>query len=595
MFSPEWSSVDRVASCLVLPLGIWILLSGIDDLIVDVSGFMAGVRNRFRKAPTRRELFQRPQQRIAIFIPCWHESGVIADMIAGNRDRVSYGPFDFFIGVYPNDLPTCDVVQALENRFDNVHLAMCPHHGPTSKADCLNWIYQRMLLFEAATGARFGIIVTHDAEDVIHPDGLLWINWYSPDYEMVQVPVLPLPTRLTMWTHGVYCDEFAEYQYRDMPARQFMGAFVPSNGVGTGFRRQALDGLAAVEGNRIFEPVCLTEDYENGLRLKLRGARQIFVSVHGREVATREYFPLTFRTAVRQRTRWVTGIALQTWERHGWRGSAADKYWLWRDRKGLIGNPASLLTNVLLAYGAVCGALDAFAGYRSAFSDRVTELSGFLALTSAMGVYRILFRAWCVSGSFGWRFAAGVPVRMVAGNCINSLATLRALSRYFSARVHGEPLVWVKTEHQFPTASTLQSDRRPLGEVLVMSGFIGEAQLQQGLATCPQNRRLGEHLVALGYLTEDELCEALSLQTQLPLSRVEPEEVPRFVARAIPAYMTRDRQVVPFRVEDGKLLLATSEEPEDNLRRDLQRFTNLEIRFHLVTLRRLESLIQSLL
>ena len=52
-----------------------------------------------------------------------------------------------------------------------------------------------------------------------------------------------------------------------MPARQIMGAFVPSNGVGTGFRRDALDGLAALDQNRVFDPVCLTEDYENGLRL----------------------------------------------------------------------------------------------------------------------------------------------------------------------------------------------------------------------------------------------------------------------------------------------------------------------------------------
>ena len=61
---------------------------------------------------------------------------------------------------------------------------------------------------------------------------------------MVQVPVLPLRTPLTEWTHGVYIDEFTEYQSRDMPARQAMGAFIPSQGVGTGFRRDALDAFA---------------------------------------------------------------------------------------------------------------------------------------------------------------------------------------------------------------------------------------------------------------------------------------------------------------------------------------------------------------
>ena len=60
---------------------------------------------------------------------------------------------------------------------------------------------------------------------------------YSDDFDMVQIPVLPLPTPLTDWVHGMYCDEFAEWQIKDMPARQLMGSFVPSNGVGTGWTR----------------------------------------------------------------------------------------------------------------------------------------------------------------------------------------------------------------------------------------------------------------------------------------------------------------------------------------------------------------------
>jgi adsorption protein B len=42
-------------------------------------------------------------------------------------------------------------------------------------------------------------------------------------------------------------------------------------------------------------------------------------------MATREFFPQSIKTAIRQRTRWVTGIALQTWDRHGWRGSTDTK------------------------------------------------------------------------------------------------------------------------------------------------------------------------------------------------------------------------------------------------------------------------------
>ena len=35
------------------------------------------------------------------------------------------------------------------------------------------------------------------------------------------------------------------------------------------------------------------------------------------------YFPDTFSAAVRQKSRWVAGIALQSWTEIGWRGDAA--------------------------------------------------------------------------------------------------------------------------------------------------------------------------------------------------------------------------------------------------------------------------------
>src|ERR1035438_10686995 len=117
--------------------------------------------------------------------------------------------------------------------------ALVPHSGPTSKGDCLNAIFDCLLEYEAANGVRFEVIVIHDAEDVVAPESLRIVNWFSRDYQMVQIPVLPLPTGLAEMTHGVYCDEFAEYQLKDIPARQRLGGFLPSNGVGTGLDRNA--------------------------------------------------------------------------------------------------------------------------------------------------------------------------------------------------------------------------------------------------------------------------------------------------------------------------------------------------------------------
>src|SRR5262249_38834790 len=261
-------------------------------------------------------------RRIAIFVGLWREHRVIGHMLEHNLSLIHYSNYDVFVGVYPNDELTERAVADAARRDPRIQLAVCPHDGPTSKGDCLNWIYRGMAAYEKRHRVRFEIIITHDAEDLIHPESLRLINWYSREHEMVQVPVLALPTPAHEITHGIYCDEFAETQTKDIPVRQRLGGFLPSSGVGTGFDRESLERLGAARGGRSFDPECLTEDYENGLRFYLMGLRQIFLPIvfdHRGPIATREYFPRTLRAAVRQRSRWVAGIALQGWQNHGWR------------------------------------------------------------------------------------------------------------------------------------------------------------------------------------------------------------------------------------------------------------------------------------
>jgi len=69
---------------------------------------------------------------------------------------------------------------------------------------------------------------------LIDPDALRWINYYAQWNDMVQIPVLALPTPLRELSHGVYCDEFAEFQFKDMMARQFLGAGMRAVGDGNG-------------------------------------------------------------------------------------------------------------------------------------------------------------------------------------------------------------------------------------------------------------------------------------------------------------------------------------------------------------------------
>jgi hypothetical protein len=43
----------------------------------------------------------------------------------------------------------------------------------------------------------------------------------------------------------------------------------------------------------------------------------------------------------------MTGIALQSWRRFGWQYRPGQAYWLWRDRKGLLNHPVSVLANLV--------------------------------------------------------------------------------------------------------------------------------------------------------------------------------------------------------------------------------------------------------
>ncbi len=469
-------------------------------------------------------------------------------------------------------------------------MALCPHDGPTSKADCLNWVFQHLLLEEEACGERFEVIVQHDAEDLIHPEELRWINYYSGRLDLIQTPVLPVPTPLRQLIHGIYCDEFAEYHTRDMTVRPISGGFVPSSGVGTGYRRDALEKLARASSNRIFEPEALTEDYVNGLRLFRLGCTQTFVPL-GRGasspdlVCTRELFPQAWGAALRQRTRWVTGIALQGWQQFGWKGTPGEVYWLWRDRKGLIGNPISLVANFVFVYGIA-----------TSLWTRLDSASARVgAATLALQVLRAVIRMCCVGRIYGVVFALGVPIRAVCANALNSAATFQALGRYATARALGRPLKWLKTEHAYPNRAALLAHKRKLGEILVGAGHLTPAMLAAALESLPQSMRLGEHLVNSGQLSHENLYEGLSLQQGLPIARLDARLVPSGIARALPEKIVRDWKVLPFRVAEGNLFVASPEIPTPETNRALRQFTALELRFHLVTPAEFKSLTDALL
>src|SRR5262249_16537464 len=155
--------------------------------------------------------------------------------------------------------------------------------------------------------------------------------------------------------------------------------------------------------------------------------------------------PQKWYAALKQRTRWVMGIALQGWQRYGWRGTPGEVYWLWRDRKGLVANPLGLGGDFVLVYGAAAGL----------WARRPATVSYRAAVTICLQVLRSIVRIVCVARIYGFLFSLGVPLRAIYANALNSAATFLAVWRYASARIRGQRLSWLKTDHHFPSRAAL--------------------------------------------------------------------------------------------------------------------------------------------
>lgn len=338
---------------------------GLDDLILDVAFWIRKIQRRGERAKhprlTLERLKYKPEQRIALFVPCWQESDVVDRMVEYAVQTIEYENYDIFVGVYPNDLATVEKVERLERRYTNVKMAMNSLPGPTTKGQNLNSMLEAMRASEGAY--PYEMMALHDVEDIIHPLELLVYNYLVPQIEMVQLPVFPLERPVWKWTAWTYADEFAEHHLKDLVFREAMGTFVPSAGVGTAFSRSALEIIAATS-EEVFASKALTEDYQVALLLKERGFSTVLVhqrlepsgglrpdSSGASYVATRAYFPDTLGTAVRQKARWVAGICFQGWRMIGWVGNFSTRVGLYRDRKGVLINIMSLFGFMLV--GAV--------------------------------------------------------------------------------------------------------------------------------------------------------------------------------------------------------------------------------------------------
>lgn len=566
---------------IAITLAILMLISGIDDLFIDI---VYWVRRVWRAITVYRSndrldykaLYEPQEKALAIMVPAWNETGVIGNMASLAASSLDYENYHIFVGTYPNDPDTQRDVDEVCARFPNVHKVVCARPGPTSKADCLNNILDAILQFERSARFNFSGFILHDAEDVISPLELRLFNYLVDRKDLIQIPVYPFERKWTHFTSLSYLDEFSELHGKDVPVREALAGQVPSAGVGTCFSRRAVLALLTDGDGIAFDVQSLTEDYDIGFRLRQKGMEEIFcrfpvVDENDRSskpflqrartanvICVREYFPDTFATAVRQKSRWIIGIVFQGFKTHRWSTSPVLNYFLWRDRKGAIANFLSFaamlvmlqLVAIMIYQRSVEGAwqfLSIFVG--GAWLTTLLWINFFLMAN------RIIQRMIFVTAYYGLAQGMLVLPRLFWGNLINFMANWRAIKQVIQ---HGDPrrVAWDKTTHDFPTVSEQRSSQ-PLGYILVDSGVITQAQLEEALQTRVHGLKLGGSMVHQGLITAKQLAVALAKQAEVPMESIDPLSLEQSLVQSIAAKVAHHHAVLPIRLEGETMVLAS--------------------------------------
>jgi len=443
----------RIAAELALFSGVGFFIFALNDLAVDLIYFgrqlwrSATVYRRFPRAFAASLAASAADQRfIAIFIPAWDEAAVIGAMLKSTLARLDYANYRLFVGCYRNDPATTAAVKSISD--PRVEMVVVEEDGPTTKADCLNHIYDALLAYELEHKPAVAVVL-HDAEDVVHPLELSIFNSLIDRAGAIQLPVLPLPDARSRWVAGHYCDEFAEAHTKELVVREAIGASIPLAGVGCAIARGPLSRVAALHEGTPFAGGSMTEDYELGLRLGELSLKTMFVripAVPGSRsvVASRGHFPGTFGEAVRQKARWLGGIALHGWDRLGWSGGLGERWMRMRDRRGPI---AALL--LFCGYSAALLWSQMWVAEALGAPIQVTidaALATLLWINLWLLLWRIAMRALFTGSDYGWKEGLLSVPRLVVGNLIAICAAARALSLYLGKA----PRVWDKTKHTFP-------------------------------------------------------------------------------------------------------------------------------------------------
>jgi cellulose synthase/poly-beta-1,6-N-acetylglucosamine synthase-like glycosyltransferase len=246
-----------------------------------------------------------PQLSFSLLVPARHEQAVLEQTLE-RLLQLDHSRFEVLPIIGHDDAETMAVARAVEFRHPDRVRVVVDHSWPKNKPKGLN---------SALPHCRGEVVGVFDAEDEVDPrllrvvDAAFRADGDDPRRVDVVQGGVQLVNFRSSWFSLRNCLEYF-FWFRSRLHLQQRHGFIPLGGNTVFIRTEVLREHSG------YDPECLAEDCELGVRLSVAGHRiEVCYDAH---LVTREETPDTIGSLLKQRTRWNQGF-LQVYRKGLWR------------------------------------------------------------------------------------------------------------------------------------------------------------------------------------------------------------------------------------------------------------------------------------
>jgi len=126
--------------------------------------------------------------------------------------------------------------------------------------------------------------------------------------------------------------------------------------------------------------------------------------------------------------------------------------------------------------------------------------------------------------------------------------------------------------------------KKRVGDLLVETRIITQGQLEEALTEQKNSKkRLGDILIAKGFVTEQQMIEVLEFQLGIPHVSLYKYQIDQSIIQIIPEKLAINYQVIPFRKNGNKLMVAMADPLDYYAIEDLRMSTGFQIETAIAT------------